>query len=371
MSIGSFFGKNAKPPKPGEQIQYAGEDGVVDITGLTINGDPGVPEQLVGLNADGNLAWLTESGGGAVLTLSDVLTNGNNAPVSIDFADLTGVQSDGILVVNGDAGLEVNGSVGAVGEVLTSQGPGQPSSWALPLASGIQTDVNMNGNSLISLGGISADNGAVLNITAPDGIAFDGPTSFLTASPNIPEPLVGGQAASKTYVDTAISGAVGVNPADPAGYSWTGPQAFNGGLSLDSTAAPASVSIQMINPAAQGYYTINTQFTGAEYGIALLANNTWLYTGSGTSADPQALPAADATHLGQTITFINNASSSVDLYMSGKIMKFIGIGGTTDIISQVAMKRYASITFTCIDTGINGICWCGTFCNDDNSTWIP
>ena len=308
MSVRSFFGEISRPMQ-GENIIYQKEGLVTSIKAMKIKGSVGEDSEVLASDGSGGIEWraLDSGGGGVVPSLAEVMGVGGTAGADLDMGEF---------------------------------------------------DINKS---------------SALIISAPS-ISLSGPVSFTdiptcpdAASATQPEQLV-----SKGYVDSAISqeiiasGGVGLDVAN----TWTAVQNFSGGVTANwNSLQNFSGGAQIQSTVANSCFQVNTEETGADYGVAVMKTNYWVYQGPGTDQDPQQLPEPGADRAGQKIIIINNASANVDIHLSGRIMKFIGIGGTNDAIVSCTFKRYATCEFVCCNT-TNGYLWIAMTCSDDNSGWV-
>jgi hypothetical protein len=323
---------------------------------ILLNGEVGPAGQVISSNGDGTMAWIPTGGAGSVPTLAQVLAVSNDAN-QLQITDLKAIASSLTINIDSDAtinlvpstGLTINGAVGDDGQVLTSQGIGNPPYWAdavsaVPTLGAVMTegaqasaDLNMASFDITNCTSISNSIvGGSLTIDATSGISITSTCNFPTDVPTcVVPPIDDEDLTNKLYVDALVAVSVGLSPSYPAGFTWVGPQVFenttthasivapNGANTIQSALAQLSVSD---NPNSYYHVLTNTDktFDPADY----VFDATLVYTGN-TDDAVWFLPVPSAQYVGCSFLFRNLSENDKNL----QIQITGGVAGIIDSLN--------------------------------------
>jgi hypothetical protein len=378
MSVRSVFGP-IEPLTEGESIVIKDADGIVyGIQGLSVGVPPstGAVDSILTSDGVGGIRWEVGAPGPAN-SLAEVMLNGvipgaagNDLDMlGFDIVSTTGaitIESDGIFITAVDEvylaapkGLYVGPipSPGLNNYVLVSRGIVGPPEWIDPPIPTAQGALDMAGFAINNCSNYGGSAGT-LTLQEQD-IVIDGNTNFTTLpTTDDPTPLsLSTQLTTKSYVDTQIAGAVGVNPASPVPITWVAIQNWTnagvctirnlvcaGGdlLAARQTGLAYSQVDNNINPAIQiaNGQTININ----------LNNSTSFY--NSTNGGSIFLPDADAQTAGCSLTVVTNEIVVITSNAGPKIINFANQTNIGQPWTTMTCQGNSTIRLTCIISGV-------------------
>ena len=366
MSIRSYTGSSKTIP-PGGEIVIVNKDGVMsNVKGIVCGVEPdrgtGSAGEVLTAVGDGTMSWQTGGGSGTPTSLAVALNNGNIASQDILMAgyDISsdadmGVSSQTKVVVSAPT-VEVTGGADltliAAGQCALGSTGGQVLIDAQDKTI-FGCDVDIANHNLTDVAQITGGLGG-LNIDGESRFISDYPTVDATAAG---QPTLAEQLAPKSYVDSAVAGAVGVSLT--AENTFTAVNTFQAGAIIKQTGYGSSYDISNPGQSHTAFNnTTNSQFE-LNFRKTLAVWNT-------TTADGYiVLPTPDQGLDGCEFTAVAMYS---DLTLrclvggtDGQMLNFTNYGQhnyETDV-GSARIRAGRSINFGCCRvTGANTYRWC-------------
>jgi hypothetical protein len=355
MSVRSVFGLINTPTSSEQKIPYVDGVGLVSlISGMSIAGDVGTANQVVGSDSAGGIIWRDMAGQGVVPNLAVVLQEGNICSADILLAG-NNIESTADLRLTTPYQIQFNcegillgEEIGEIGQVLTTQGYNAVPTWTTPALGPATADLNMQNNDIYNVTALM-NGGGPLQINASPTFPHTATFSVIPVCPVAP--IGASDLTNKDYVDGLMASAGNVAP--NVDNHWTALQSFTGGISLDTGALVSSAGAQIAIPGASYVAAATSQgsyyYTGGGAGTIGAQNNIWCIVWDTDGTLDISLPNADPGMNGASVTVfnMNRVGNGTSLRVNASPMYDCYQGGQDTVMLSVQFNRYCQVTFMC------------------------